>query len=158
MGTFSIRYAASVVLSMTYGKVGPTSYNDPEVVQINKSLDILGRNILPYSWRVDTYPILRYLPGYLAPLRRWHVEELGLFRSMMDIAKKNIVSMALHSLTNFVCRFSSSGYWKGAWFFCKASVWTPGGAQPLLRRNGLSRRVNVWCRRRYGQPGCSSWR
>lgn len=84
---------------MTYGKAGPTSYNDPEVIQINKSLDVLGRNMLPYSWRVDTYPILRYLPGYLAPLRRWHAEELGLFRSMMGVAKRNIVSMPQYSLT-----------------------------------------------------------
>lgn len=89
---------------MTYGKESPTSYNDPEVIQVNQCVDALGRNMLPYLWRVDTYPILRYLPGYLSPLRRGHAEELGLFRSMMDFAKKNIVrTLHHHHLTSSLC-------------------------------------------------------
>jgi hypothetical protein len=39
-----VRYAASVVMHITYGKTTPTSYSDPEVQQVNKCVLV---SILP---------------------------------------------------------------------------------------------------------------
>ncbi|KAH8113419.1 cytochrome P450 [Phellopilus nigrolimitatus] len=80
----SKRYAASVVMSLTYGKMTPTSYSDPEVQQINKFLAQLGAALRPGTFLVDAYPILRYVPGYLHEMKRHHKEELAFFRSQLD--------------------------------------------------------------------------
>lgn len=79
-------------MTMSYGKSTRTSYSDPEVIQVNKCLTRLGLTLLPGAWLVDSYPILRYVPGYLNQLKRWHEEELQLFRGQLDIVRKQIVS------------------------------------------------------------------
>ncbi|KAF8551926.1 cytochrome P450 [Imleria badia] len=84
------RYAASVVMGITYGKVTPTSYNDPEVVAVNRCLKRFGRAILPGAYLVDTYPILQYVPGYLTQLKKWHQEELALFEGQLNIVRKQM--------------------------------------------------------------------
>ena len=52
-------------MEITYGKVTPTLYSDPEVVAVSDELYSLGHT-------VDTYPILQYVPGYLTKLQKWH--------------------------------------------------------------------------------------
>jgi hypothetical protein len=85
------RYAASVIMTMTYGKSTPTSYSDYEVIQLNKCLHRLGITGLPGAWLVDSYPILRYVPGYLNQLKQWHLEELQLFTEQLDVVRKAMV-------------------------------------------------------------------
>ncbi|KAL5527311.1 hypothetical protein ACEPAG_6102 [Sanghuangporus baumii] len=80
----SKRYAASVIMTMTYGKQTPTSYSDPEVQAVNKCLFRLGKAMIPGAYLVDAYPIMRYIPGYLSELQKHHEEELNLFRSQLD--------------------------------------------------------------------------
>ena len=92
----SIRYAASVVMGITYGKVTPTSYSDPEVVAVNRCLKRFGQAILPGAYLVDTYPILQYVPGYLTQLRKWHQEELALFEGQLDTVRKQMVATSDH--------------------------------------------------------------
>ncbi|KAG1764164.1 cytochrome P450 [Suillus placidus] len=86
----AMRYAASVVLSFTYGKTTPTSYTDPEVVAVNKSLARFGRAMKPGAYLVDTYPILRFVPGYLSQLKAWHQEELVLFNGQLDAVRRQM--------------------------------------------------------------------
>ncbi|KAG1724553.1 cytochrome P450 [Suillus lakei] len=86
----AMRYAASVVMSFTYGKTTPTSYTDPEVVAVNKSLANFGRAVRPGAYLVDTYPILRFIPGYLSQLKIWHQEELALFNGQLDVVRRQM--------------------------------------------------------------------
>ncbi|KAG1785220.1 cytochrome P450 [Suillus plorans] len=74
----AMRYSASVVMSFTYGKITPTSYTDPEVVAVNKSLARFHQVIRPGAYLLDTYAILRFVPGYLSQLKAWHKEEHAL--------------------------------------------------------------------------------
>ena len=79
-------------MAITYGKT-PTSYSDPEVQQINLSLARLGKALRQGAYLVDTLPLLRYVPFYLSELRRFHREELSLFRSQMDVVRSQMVRL-----------------------------------------------------------------
>ncbi|KAG2099579.1 cytochrome P450 [Suillus discolor] len=86
----AMRYSASVVMSFTYGKITPTSYTDPEVVAINKALARSGQAIQPGAYLVDTYPILRFVPGYLSQLKAWHKEDLALCNRQLDPVRRQM--------------------------------------------------------------------
>jgi hypothetical protein len=86
-----LSYAASVVMSFTYGKTTPTSYTDPEIVTVNKCIGRFGRAIRPGAYLVDTYPILRFVPGYLNQLKVWHQEEHALFKGQLDAVRRQMV-------------------------------------------------------------------
>ncbi|KAJ6590592.1 cytochrome P450 [Mycena vulgaris] len=77
-------YAASVILSLTYGKPGRTLSNDPIVQEINGSQARLGAALIPGAYMVDAYPVLRYVPGYLSELRKQHQMELMLFKAQLE--------------------------------------------------------------------------
>lgn len=79
-------------MSITYGKITPTAYSDPEVVAINRFLVRFGRVIRPGAYLVDTLPIMKYIPGYLTELRKWHQEELALFQGQLEIVREQMVS------------------------------------------------------------------
>ncbi|KAK7443263.1 hypothetical protein VKT23_015860 [Stygiomarasmius scandens] len=81
------RYAASVIMSLTYGKTTPTSYFDPEVQKVNLCLARLGAAARLGAYLVDSFPILKYFPGYLSQLKAFHREELDLFRSQLDAVR-----------------------------------------------------------------------
>lgn len=87
------RYAASVIMSITYGKQTPTSYTDPEVIAIRQCITRMGKTTVPGACLVDSFPILRYFPGYTSELRRWREEERGLFEGMVQQTKGRIVSL-----------------------------------------------------------------
>lgn len=87
----ALRYAASVVMSFTYGKTTPTSYTDPEIVTVNKCIGRFGRAVRPGAYLVDTYPILRFVPGYLSQLKVWHQEELALFKGQLDAVRRQML-------------------------------------------------------------------
>ncbi|KAG1894747.1 cytochrome P450 [Suillus fuscotomentosus] len=86
----AMRYAASVVMSFTYGKITPTSYTDPEVVAVNKALARFGQALKPGAYLVDTYPILRFVPGYLSQLKAWHKEEHALYEGQLDAVRRQM--------------------------------------------------------------------
>lgn len=79
-------------MSITYGKITPTAYSDLEVVAVNRCLTRLGRTLRPGAYLVDTYPILKYVPGYLSELRKWHQEELALFQGQLDLVREQMVN------------------------------------------------------------------
>ncbi|PFH44843.1 hypothetical protein AMATHDRAFT_72169 [Amanita thiersii Skay4041] len=82
------RYAASVVMALAYGTV-PEEYDDPDIASVNVCLTRLGNNLRPGIWKVDFYPFLRYIPGYLKELQDGHTEELDLFkRKLYEVRDK----------------------------------------------------------------------
>ncbi|KAG0692437.1 cytochrome P450 [Suillus ampliporus] len=86
----ALRYVNQLILTrhvFTYGKTTPTAYTDPEVVSINKCLERFIRVVKPGTYLVDTYPILRFVPGYLSRLKAWHQEELALFNGQLDVVR-----------------------------------------------------------------------
>ncbi|KAF8148666.1 cytochrome P450 [Crassisporium funariophilum] len=83
------RYSASVVMALAYGK-NPKTYDDPDVVAVNRCLTRLGNTLRPGVWKVDVYPFLRYVPGYLKELQDGHSEELGLFKSQLNEVKLKV--------------------------------------------------------------------
>lgn len=79
-------------MSITYGKTTPTAYSDPEVVAVNRCLARFGQAIRPGAYLVDTFPILKYVPGYLTQLRKWHKEELELFQGQLNLVREQMVN------------------------------------------------------------------
>ncbi|KAG1848160.1 cytochrome P450 [Suillus tomentosus] len=85
-----MRYSASVIMSFAYGKATSTSYTDPEVVTINKFSARFGQAMKPGAYLVDTYPILRFVPGYLSQLKAWHREEFAFYNGQLDAVRRQM--------------------------------------------------------------------
>ncbi|KAJ7627632.1 cytochrome P450 [Mycena polygramma] len=85
-------YAASVILSLTYGKPSRTLSDDPIVREVNASQARLGAALVPGAYVVDAFPFLRYVPGYLSELRRQHQMELTLFMSQLDNVREQLAA------------------------------------------------------------------
>ncbi|KAI1790162.1 cytochrome P450 [Ganoderma leucocontextum] len=86
------RFAASVIMSVTYGKTTPTSYSDPEVQQINKGTARLGDTLRPGAYLIESYPWLRYVPGMTSKLEQWHQEEIALYRGQVEAVKERLAN------------------------------------------------------------------
>ncbi|KDQ25838.1 hypothetical protein PLEOSDRAFT_1113596 [Pleurotus ostreatus PC15] len=83
------RYSASVVMALAYGH-HPEGYDDPGVQAVNRCLTRLGLNLRPGLWKVDIYPFLRYIPGYLRELQDGHKEELALFKGQLATVREKM--------------------------------------------------------------------
>jgi hypothetical protein len=88
------RYAGRFITSMTYGK--PAGDND--IQEVLQCLHRLGCSLVPGAYLVDTYPILKYVPGYLRQLKQWHTEELGLFMKMIQGIRNSSASVSVYQL------------------------------------------------------------
>lgn len=86
------RYAASVILSLTYGKPSPSHPEDPDIPLINRCLVRIGRAVRPGAHIVDDLPWLKSVPFYGKQLRGYHREELALFRRQMQTTRDDIAS------------------------------------------------------------------
>ncbi|KAG0149064.1 hypothetical protein CROQUDRAFT_40479 [Cronartium quercuum f. sp. fusiforme G11] len=75
-------YAASVILKIAYGKASST-YDDPEVRQVNLCLKRFTWAAKPGTFALDRHPWLRFIPFLTSKGKRWHQEELSLFRSQV---------------------------------------------------------------------------
>ncbi|KAF9230476.1 cytochrome P450 [Melanogaster broomeanus] len=82
------RFTISVILRVVYGKSTPTSNDDPEVVRMHQNIKhsepVLRR---PGGNLVDIFPILKYVPGYVRDLRKYHEFELSLYRDQLGRVK-----------------------------------------------------------------------
>ena len=81
-------------MALTYGKTTPTAYSDPEVVAVNLCSSRFGEAMRPGAYLVDTYPILRYIPGCLTQLRKWHLEELALYEGQLNLVREQMVNIS----------------------------------------------------------------
>jgi hypothetical protein len=107
------KYAASVIMTVAYGKTTPTQYSDrkpintlpadpgalshttlelaAEVQAINKFGHRLGHALRPGAYHVDSYPILKYFPGqWKRDGAQHHKEELALFAGQLDKVREGI--------------------------------------------------------------------
>ena len=80
------------MLAMVYGKSIGGYDNTLNVLSINLCLRRLSDALRPGAWRVDHLPWLKYIPGYLTPLRQAHREELQLFSRLLGEVKDALVS------------------------------------------------------------------
>ncbi|KZT11592.1 cytochrome P450 [Laetiporus sulphureus 93-53] len=83
-------YAASLVLTIAYGKTSPSSYSDPDVRAINKYLQRLTVALRPGAYLVESFPFLKYIPGYLSHFHRWQREENALFASQLEAVRRKM--------------------------------------------------------------------
>ncbi|KAF9233169.1 cytochrome P450 [Melanogaster broomeanus] len=81
------RFTVSVILRVLYGKSTPTSHDDPEVVRIYQNIKNLEPVSRPGSYLVDTFPILKYVPGYGRDLRKVREFESSLYRDQLGHVK-----------------------------------------------------------------------
>ncbi|OJA21348.1 hypothetical protein AZE42_12222 [Rhizopogon vesiculosus] len=86
----AMRFSASVILCVTYGKSTPTAMNDPEVVRIHKVIDNFQIAMCPGAFLVDRVPLLQYLPGYGKQLIEWYHEELELYLQQLGRVKSEM--------------------------------------------------------------------
>ncbi|OAV99179.1 hypothetical protein PTTG_01983 [Puccinia triticina 1-1 BBBD Race 1] len=84
------RYAASVIIKITYGKTTPIHHSDEEVVKVIKTLTRFSKATRIDAHAVDRFPWLRYIPGWVAQGRKWHQEELHLFSSQVDGVRREM--------------------------------------------------------------------
>ena len=80
------RYSSGLIFRLGFGKV-MESHNDQVSKRLFKVVHELERVASPGQYLVDTFPILMYLPDWLAPfkreLKRLHQAELDLFRGLL---------------------------------------------------------------------------
>jgi len=99
----AMSYSASVTMSITYGKMTPTSYTDPAVVDMNRFSARLGQAVKPGAYLVDTYPILRFVPGYLRQLKAWNREEMVFYNEQLDAVRRQMrEGIAMPSFAKFM--------------------------------------------------------
>ncbi|KAE9406322.1 hypothetical protein BT96DRAFT_1056796 [Gymnopus androsaceus JB14] len=83
------RYAAAVIMALAYGEV-PLGYEDPAIQALNRCLTHIGYNRQPGAWKVDIFPLLKYVPRYLNELKIGHKEELGLFKGQLQGVRESM--------------------------------------------------------------------
>ncbi|KAI0792853.1 cytochrome P450 [Abortiporus biennis] len=84
-------YAASVIMSVTYGKMTPTTYQDSTIREVVASLHRLFEVLHPGQFLVDVFPILRFFPfGGVAKLRKYHQLDIDLFRGQLDVVEEQL--------------------------------------------------------------------
>lgn len=131
-------------MGITYGKVTPTSYSDPEVIVVNRCLKRFGAAVLPGAYLVDTYPILQYLPGYLTQLRKWHQEELILFEGQLDIVRKQMVTTSVCDGHRLGDSHDETGRRHGTTIFCQISAREPTRIPVQRQGDGVRSWCHVW--------------
>ncbi|TDL16829.1 cytochrome P450 [Rickenella mellea] len=88
------RSAASTVLSAVYGLPPIASKDDPLVTRINDLMHRLVRAALPGAYLVEIFPIMLYLPSWMAKWKRegleWHRKDSIMFEGFMDNVQKKV--------------------------------------------------------------------
>ncbi len=82
-------------MRLAYGRTIETG-NEPFVRRALKVVHTVERVASPGSYLVDTFPILIYLPTWLAPFKReantLHQEELSLFRQLQNEVRSEMAA------------------------------------------------------------------
>jgi Cytochrome P450 len=80
------RYASGLVFRIGYGKTVETG-DEPYVRRILEVVHNVERVASPGAYLVDTIPLLKYLPSFIAPFKgeaeELHKKEIGLFRELL---------------------------------------------------------------------------
>ncbi|CAK9781616.1 cytochrome P450 [Cutaneotrichosporon oleaginosum] len=85
-------YAATISVHMAYGRMERARYSDPDIAKIVENSARFGNFLRPGGSKLDAFPWLAYVPGYMRQMNRWNAEELVLFRSALDDVKARSVT------------------------------------------------------------------
>ena len=87
------RFASGLIFRIGFGRVMRDN-NDPMLKRLFTEVKVLERVASPGSYLVDTFPILMYLPDWLAPFKRelkaLHLEELDIMRGLLYDVKEEM--------------------------------------------------------------------
>lgn len=90
------RSAASIVLSVVYGWPPIESKGNQVVTRINDHVHRLARAALPGGYLVDTFPVMKLFPSWVAKWKRegleWHQKDSEMFEGLMDGVREKAVS------------------------------------------------------------------
>ena len=85
------RFTSSLIFALAYGKHMPRS-DEHEITEIDELMTYLSQKMAPGKWMVDIFPVLNYLPRFLAPWKgigdEFHEREAKLFTDNMADAQK----------------------------------------------------------------------
>ncbi|KAK0485540.1 cytochrome P450 [Armillaria luteobubalina] len=126
---FLDRYAASVILTLTYGKTTLTTFEDPDLKDMIRDGNRFRVVIFPGTYLVDTFPVLRWVPGYLSELRRWYRDSielccwcLGSVQTRMEGGEEVPECFATDLLDNEKMSFDQAAVLTGSMFSAGAST------------------------------------
>ncbi|EMD42065.1 hypothetical protein CERSUDRAFT_120902 [Gelatoporia subvermispora B] len=84
------RYAASLIMEVTFGKTTPTSYSDPEVKAIKNVAANFSGALLPGKYLVNSFPVLKHIPFFVSELKKMHMHEISLYRRLLGAVKESM--------------------------------------------------------------------
>jgi hypothetical protein len=94
---------SSTILSAVYGFPRVESKDDPLVARINESIQRLVRAASPGAYLVETFPVMKHLPTWIAPWKKWGLEwykkDSAMFREFYDGVAKTLVSWKIRTRT-----------------------------------------------------------
>lgn len=85
-------YAATLVVHMAYGRTDRARYSDKDIKKVVESGQNVGVMLRPGAYKLDAFPWLKYVPGYMAQANKWNDEEIELFREATDSVKEKMKS------------------------------------------------------------------
>ena len=84
------------MLASVYGWSPIESKDDPLVTRINELMHRLMQAALPGAYFVDIFPVMKRLPTWIAPWKKWGLEwqkkDTELFQGFYDGVAKTLVS------------------------------------------------------------------
>ncbi|KAI9461139.1 cytochrome P450 [Boletus coccyginus] len=87
------RFSGSVTLRVIYGKTTPVSLTeDPYLLHLKRMIPIVQGALLPGAYKVDHFPLLKYLPWYGRQLKKWGEEEYQMLMGYMSQYKSRMVT------------------------------------------------------------------
>jgi hypothetical protein len=100
---YSSSTAASSLLSAVYGCPPIESKDDPRVTRINEVLNRLSRAALPGAHFVENFPVMKHLPTWMAPWKKWGLEwykkDSEMFQGLYDGVAETLVSWKIGTRT-----------------------------------------------------------
>ncbi|KAG6373252.1 cytochrome P450 [Boletus reticuloceps] len=87
------RFSGSVTLRVIYGKTTPVSLTeDPCILHLKRMVPVVQGALLPGAYKVDHFPILRYIPWYGRQLKKWGEEEFKALTSWLSQYKSQMMT------------------------------------------------------------------
>ena len=86
-----------------YGWPAIESKDDPLVRRINDIMDRAMQTVLPGAYLVEIFPVMKHLPTWMAPWKKWGLEwykkDTEMFQGFYDGVAKTMVSSKVGTRT-----------------------------------------------------------
>lgn len=97
------RTAASTVLCSVYGWDPIEPKDDPIVERINSLVNRIVHAALPGTYLVEIFPLMKYLPSWMAKWKRegleWHAKDSKMLEGLLLAVKERVVGVHMHLTT-----------------------------------------------------------